>query len=252
MTDVWNDPRIARAYAEVRTELSDADRARWAGALRTALANRPVRRVLDVGCGTGRFTWLLAELFGAHVIGVDGSADMLREARSGASPTIRFVNADAAHLPIRDGSTDLAMLSMVYHLLAPPEPALAELARVLHAGGAVVVRTPTREHLAQVPFLRFFPEAQAIDERRIPSATAIEATLAAEGFRLETHRTIEQEFAPSPDAALAKVRRRPFSVLRLIPDEAFEAGLTRYEAHCRAASDGRISEPLDLFVFTRR
>lgn len=74
---------------------------------------------------------------------------------------------------------------------------------------------------------------------------------AAAGFVPERQTTIEQEFARSPAEAYEKVRRRPFSVLRLIPDAAFAAGLARYEAHCRSAPLTALREPLDLFVFRR-
>lgn len=249
MTDVWDSAEIARAYADVRTGLRGAEHALWADALRAAVPDMVVRRALDVGCGTGRFTALLAEVFGGTVVGLDGSPSMLSERPVGGA--LAFVNAEAAALPVRSASLDLALLSMVYHLLTPPGPAVAELRRALRADGRVVVRTPTREHLDCVPFLPFFPEARAIDEARIPPRAALLATFEAGGFLPERQTTIEQEFARSPAEAYEKVRRRPFSVLRLIPDAAFVAGLARYEAHCRSAPPTALREPLDLFVFRR-
>ena len=241
---------LARAYADARTELPDPVRAVWADAFRAAVPSGPRRRVLDVGCGTGRFTALLGEVFGCATIGIDASPAMLSERSTGA--TIQFIGADAALLPLRPGCIDLALLSMVYHLLAPPASAIAELHRVLIAGGWVLVRTPTRELLDGISFLPYFPGARAIDEARMPSRAALEAVAQREGFAVQSRRTVEQQFARSPADALARVRRRPFSVLRLIGDDAFAEGLARYEAHCRSAPDTPIVEALDLFVLRRR
>ena len=158
---------------------------------------------------------------------------------------------DAAALPVRRGAVDLALLSMVYHLLASPAATAAELHRVLGPGGAVLVRTPTREILDRIGFLPFFPAARAIDEARMPARASLEAVFAGAGFGGGLHATVEHEFAPTPAEAYAKVSRRPFSSLRLMPDNAFAEGLVRYEAFCRNAPPEPLVEPLDLFVFHR-
>ncbi len=240
---------LARAYADVRGELSPAARAVWADALRAAIPSAPLRRVLDLGCGTGRFTTFLADVFGAPVIGVDASPDMLRERIGGAA--LSFVAGDASALPLAAGAIDLALLSMVYHLLTPVAPAIAELRRVIRPEGWAVLRTPTRELLDRVEFLAFFPEARAIDDARMPSRADIRVTFTRAGFVPHVWRIVEQEFSTTPMEAFERVRRRAFSNLRMISDEAFAAGLARYEAHCRDAAPVAQSESLELFVFQR-
>ncbi len=249
---IWASADLARAYADVRSELSDAV---WGEAFRSAVPPAPLRRLLDVGCGTGRFTALLAEVFGSPTIGVDGSPAMLRERALPARTPVAFMGADATALPLREASIDLALLSMVYHLLsaaAAAPPAAGELHRVVRPRGWVLVRTPTLEMLDRISWLPFFPGARALDEARLPPRAHIVATFEQAGFATHASRTIEQEFASSPLEALEKVRRRPFSTLRLLPDDAFEEGLTRYEAHCRTAPPTPLIEPLDLFVFRRQ
>ena len=71
------------------------------------------------------------------------------------------------------------------------------------------------------------------------------------GFEGASQTTVEQQFAATPAEACEKVRRRPFSVLRLISDAAFAEGLARYETFCRSAPPAPLVEPLDLFVFRR-
>ena len=88
---------------------------------------------LEIGCGTGVRAATVREL-GWTPVGVDLSAGMLRHAR-GRLATAR---ADARRLPIRDGSLGAAVAVMV-HTDMPGYPAvLAEAARVLRPGGALV------------------------------------------------------------------------------------------------------------------
>jgi ubiquinone/menaquinone biosynthesis C-methylase UbiE len=257
---IWDRPDLAATYREVRG-VSDDVRRTWSHAFRVALPHARPRRSLDLGCGTGRFTALLAATFGGTVIGLDASVAMLHERPSSADVpgtlavdavgSVLFAAADARVLPLRSATIDLALMSMVYHLLPSPPTVVAELHRALGAGGAVLVRTHTRELIDRVPFLSFFPEARAIDEKRTPARAALEATFAAGGFTGGLHATVEQEFAPTPAAAYAKVSRRPFSSLQLIADDAFAEGLARYDAFCGGAPPRPIADPLDLFVFHR-
>jgi len=67
-------------------------------------ATSPLRRALDVGCGTGMSSIALGDL-AQEVVGVDASVDMLRHARQGSG--LRYAAALAEALPFRDGSFDL-------------------------------------------------------------------------------------------------------------------------------------------------
>jgi ubiquinone/menaquinone biosynthesis C-methylase UbiE len=97
------------------------------------------RRVLDVGCGTGRLAATLAER-GAKVWGVDPSEEMLAEARERAGSAIGLKRGVAEALPFRAGWFDRAVLWLVVHLV-DRSLALPELARVLAPGGRLVVAT---------------------------------------------------------------------------------------------------------------
>lgn len=99
-------------------------------------------RLLDIGTGTGR----VLELLGPRVqegLGIDASRQMLalaraRLARAGLSHCgVRL--ADMYRLPLPDGSFDLAIMQMVLHYASDPQAVLAEAARVLRAGGRLVV-----------------------------------------------------------------------------------------------------------------
>src|SRR3954469_20855301 len=94
----------------------------------------------DLGCGTGQVSSALAP-FVEHVIAVDSSAAMLQAAKKRLQG---FENVDLRRgeleaLPVDDAKLDAATLMLVLHHVPEPARALAEVARVLKAGGRLIV-----------------------------------------------------------------------------------------------------------------
>lgn len=106
------------------------------------LDGRTATRGLDIGCGNGRHTELLAERADA-VVGVDLSRELLREAvararERGYDGTASFVHGDAATLPIATDAVGVAVYVATLHHLPSREArvrSLDELARVLAPAG---------------------------------------------------------------------------------------------------------------------
>jgi SAM-dependent methyltransferase len=103
---------------------------------------------VEIGCGLGRITRPLAEHFG-HVLGVDISPAMLKQARAqAASPNIRYepVGADQ-HLPLPDGAADLVIAWTVFRHVSKSVFAryLNESHRVLRSTGCLVFEAQVRE-----------------------------------------------------------------------------------------------------------
>ncbi len=98
------------------------------------------RRIVDVGCGNGRLSALIARS-GNEVVGVDNSEEQIRLAQSlNAGPGApRFVRAEAEALPFPDASADLVVFSHALHHIARPGRAIAEASRILEPGGRVVI-----------------------------------------------------------------------------------------------------------------
>ena len=93
----------------------------------------PGRLTVDVACGEGRLTRELARR-GHRVVGIDSSASLLAAARE-ADPDGEFLLADATAIPLEDGAADLALAFMALMTVDDMPAVVAEVARVLAAGG---------------------------------------------------------------------------------------------------------------------
>ncbi|MFB6157198.1 MAG: class I SAM-dependent methyltransferase [Haloferacaceae archaeon] len=92
------------------------------------------QEVLEIACGTGRFTVMLAER-GADIVGLDISSAMLSQGRAkaaqaGVGDHIEFLRGDAARLPFPDDSFDVVFAMRFFHLADTPAKFLTEMARV--------------------------------------------------------------------------------------------------------------------------
>jgi tRNA (cmo5U34)-methyltransferase len=120
------------AYARLQDEVAAA----------TAGLDRPVRRVLDLGTGTGETARrVLAAHPGAELVGVDESAGMLGAARdvlSGATVELRVSRLED---PLPDGPFDVVVSALAVHHLAGSAKAdlFARIAAVLPRGGRFVL-----------------------------------------------------------------------------------------------------------------
>lgn len=96
--------------------------------------------VLDVGCGTGLFFSQVASS-ASVVLGVDVSRKLLLKAKDQAKKegSVFVLQADADHLPFRDGFFDAVFAFTVLQNMPDPQETLGELRRASKSGGKVVV-----------------------------------------------------------------------------------------------------------------
>ncbi|NUC73048.1 methyltransferase domain-containing protein [Haloterrigena sp. SYSU A558-1] len=120
----------------------DEQRDAWLSILREWIGDGdPPRRILDVGCGTGVISLLLAEI-GHDVTGVDLSTDMLERARAKARErdrSVEFRNGDAESISDPENAYDLVTARHLVWTLPNPLAALREWQRVVRPGGRIVL-----------------------------------------------------------------------------------------------------------------
>src|SRR6185437_11109148 len=107
----------------------------WMRTVESFLDQNP-KTILDLGCGTGRFSEALATYFDADVIGIDPSAKMLEQAQAKRLNTrVRYEAGRGEAMPLPDSTVDLIFISMVFHHFADPVKTAAECRRVLREKG---------------------------------------------------------------------------------------------------------------------
>jgi SAM-dependent methyltransferase len=120
--------------------LFSVDLARHRAAYEFAAKRFAGARVLDLGCGSGSGTALLARA-GARVLGVDRVAPDPESRRSGAS----FCRAEIAALPFRARRFDAVVSFQVIEHLVDPAPYLRAIGELLADRGTALVSTPNRQ-----------------------------------------------------------------------------------------------------------
>jgi ubiquinone/menaquinone biosynthesis C-methylase UbiE len=222
----------------------------WMNVVSSHVKDQRTERILDLGCGTGRFTEALAVRFDADVIGIDPSKKMLEQARSKPSDArIRYELGRGEAIPLPDNSVDLIFISMIFHHFDNPTLAVRECRRVLRDGATAFLRASTRERISSYPYVDFFPESRAILEECLATNTFVREVFEAAGFQMVTLDLVTQEIAPSYAAYADKLAAEADSVLASLSRRDFDAGMKALRAHAAHSNDEAVFEPIDVFVF---
>jgi SAM-dependent methyltransferase len=190
--------------------------------------------VLDIGCGTGRFTLGIASAKPFRLFALEPSIEMLKQAASKEDPKrIFWVQGDGQYLPFRDGFLDCVYMTSVIHHIENKKMALQEIHRVLKRGGSCVIMTYSHSGIRKQA-IHDFPGVTAIDLRRIPSVLWVKDIMGALGFRDVSYHVIKHdEGYTSVDEYLERVRKKYLSTLTLLNEDAFQRGLDVFEKRLR-------------------
>jgi ubiquinone/menaquinone biosynthesis C-methylase UbiE len=252
MQSAYTEIETAHRYDSARS-LPSQTKTLWLDALKSSIPEREVRKILDLGCGTGRFTAALGKAFECSVVGVEPSSAMLNVAMSQNEPNVEWKKGQAENIPLENEAVDLVFMSQVFHHVVQPQQALREINRVLTSAGYLAIRNGTREYNKELEWLRFFPEALEIEDKRTPSKQELKESVCGQSFELISQRTIYQLFAASYAEYFEKVSQRGLSALIVISNQAFQGGLHRFQNWVsRQPRDLPVYEPVDLFVFQKR
>jgi ubiquinone/menaquinone biosynthesis C-methylase UbiE len=244
----YDRTKIPEAYDRSRDHGPEV-LALWMNAIEARVDKDTVRRILDLGCGTGRFSQALAAHFDAEVIGVDPSSKMLARAREKQhDPRVRYVEGSGERIPLDASSIDLVFMSMSFHHFGNPRDAARECRRVLRDGGSVVVRTGTREQIPNYPYVPFFPATPEMIADLLPDLRELRDVFESAGLRPISAEIITQTIAPNWMVYADKVAAGGDSIISRLSEQQLEAGLAELRHYAATASEP-VVEPIDLLVF---
>jgi len=210
-------------------------------------------RALDVGCGTGAVTRVIARVIAADeaskaaswptAVGVDRSESRVRQARELAKRGVnrslspQFVHADATRLPFDDSTFDFAWSRFLFEYLSDPRRALTEMVRVVKPGGVVAVADLDGQ------IEQFFPLSASLD-RELHLALS---QLRSLGFDQHVGRKLFSWFCESGLRDIAA---------RVIPYQVYTGGVPEHEwpnwhAKITTATDFLSNRAGDMTRWTR-
>jgi SAM-dependent methyltransferase len=243
------DGPMSRCFDEARG-LSLHARAVWRAAFLPHLAH--AHRILDVGSGTGRLATLLAEWFGALVIGVEPAAGMRTIAAATARRSgVFYVGGSAERLPVRAEFFAAALLSNVFHHVLDRPSCAKELYRTLSPGGSVLIRGGFAGRLGEITLFEHFPEAKVICEQ-FPTLDETVEVFSKSGFVLESIERVVQHTCSSLKELAARTRLRADTTLALMTDKAFAMRQAALDEAATAEMDPTtVVDTLDLVVLRK-
>lgn len=209
-------------------------------------------RVLEVGCGTGRW---LADLrrIADQVYGLDLSAGMLVRAR-GRDTQLRLTRGRAARLPFPAATFDLVYCVNAIHHFDRQQQYVSEARRLLRPGGALaVVGMDPHGRQDSYYIYRYFEGVYENDLARFPSWGTVLDWMTAAGFARVSWSIAERILDPKIGRAVLEdpfLEKDATSQLALLSEAAYAAGLQRIQAAIETAEAAgeTIVFPLDIPV----
>lgn len=229
--------------------LPAASRDLWARAFAARAPDRRPLACLDLGSGTGRFTALLAELFGGPVHGVEPFERMRAQAEAAPHPeTVRYLAGRAEAIPLPDASCDLVLMFLSFHHVRDRPTAAREIRRVLRPGGRLMIRSHFSDRMPEVHWHRWFPRARAVEMEMFPTLTEVTDLFADVGLTPLALDVVRETFSDSLEDSARRLRTRAISTFEHLDEAEIEAGFRRMDAEIAAGPDGPTQGDCDLLV----
>jgi SAM-dependent methyltransferase len=208
-----------------------------ASALLALARELDARRILEVGCGTGRW---LADLRAItdQVFGLDLAAGMLARARE-REKRLHLMRGRAGRLPVPAASFDLVYCVNAIHHFDEQRAYVFEARRCLRPGGALaVVGMDPHGRRDRYYIYHYFEGVYEADLSRFPAWGTVLNWMVAAGFERVTWEPVVRIYDPKLGRAVLVdpfLHKDATSQLTLLTDEAYAAGLRRIQAAVEAA-----------------
>lgn len=220
---------------DVTRRLSDITLRKWLDAIvRSANLTRD-SRVLDAGCGTGRFAIPLQHRLGCAITGVDCSEDVLARARKKSS-SVEWIPADLTQLDSaigdRIGTYDCVWMSSVVSQVGDDITAvLTNSHQQLKRGGTLLIRFASRELIKQIDWFNYFTKARQEAFARYPELASTIRYVTHSGFHVRVVDLFDDhEYMPVAEFR-TRIKKGGFSWRHLYSDSEIEECLAVLEDH---------------------
>lgn len=221
--------------------------------------NRRPLDVADVGCGTGRYSDLLAARLNGYLrlLCCDYSGAMLSQChdRMGEDyPTkpFRFCRLRADHMPFRNGSLDgVVTFNAIHHFQL--DQFISESARILRPGGLLAIYTRTPEQNMRTVWGQHFPGFAARETRLCPRVRLQDAITRLAALHLEDVREITHRRTESRESLLERARNFHYSTFALYPPDEFAQAIDVFAERLKSLGNGTIEHSAEnTLILARR
>lgn len=217
------------------------------------LAPEPGKVYLDIGCGTGNYTSILAGS-GGQFIGVDPSEKMLEKARE-RQVKIDWRKGSAEAIPVEDAAISGVTASFTMHHWTDLKAAFWELRRVMQPGARMVMLTATPKQMAGYWLCHYFPGMMEDSMKQMPDYEKIDEAMWPAGMVIsQTEKYFIQNDLQDwflyngkhkPERYLeARVRKGISSFSDLARKSEVECGLRQLEADIES---GKVNEIIQKY-----
>ena len=201
-------------------------------------------KVLEIVCGTGNYLTALHKATGCECWGIDPSKQMLAEAKKHPS-SVNFELGEVERLIFEKAAFDLVFSVDVIHHVTDRPAYFREAHRVLRDGVRICTATDSGWIIRhRAPLAVYFPETVDVDLDRYRAIAELREAMNDCGFGEIGENLVEFAYRQSDVQAY---RDKTFSVLHLIPDEAYLRGIKQMEQDLRAGSIHGVSRYLLLW-----
>ncbi len=252
MSVTYNSKKTAGSYNKARMMPGNTMK-QWMDFLTASVPKNEINKILDLGCGTGRFSFALSEVYKCPVLAIDPSETMLEEGKKvNKTENIFWLKGIAEEIPIDDKSVELLWMSQVFHHIDNIDLAFKEICRVIKKNGYLAIRNGMKEHIDEIIWYDCFLEASEIERNRMLSQKETVRLVAQHNFRICSTVRLYQYFAQSYHEYVDKICGRGLSSLIAISDDAFEKGVERLKKWTKNRPQNEpVYEPVDLLVFRK-
>jgi SAM-dependent methyltransferase len=151
-----------------------------------ALSVISARSILDVCCGTGRYSIEIAKRLNLHLVGIDKSHKMIDEAMV-KYPRAEWICGDILKIlkNLRASSYDIILFAYCFHLIDWIN-AVNFLSHLVKDNGIVLILTYAPEIFSKALYHSYIPELVEIDKKRFPNITEIISVMRTSGYEVNS------------------------------------------------------------------